>query len=484
VSARRLRPGSPWIAQFAATLVAATVGCAIGPDYRRPELPTPNAFRDQSEGSASFADLPWWEVFRDDALVALIHESLANNRDLAIAAANVEQARYLAAVPRSTFFPQLGYEADATRGKDTVLGSAGSVERGTENDFIAAANLAWEIDVWSRIRRASEAARAELFASEAFRRAVVLSLVSGVAQAWFELLELDRELAIAQESVASYQQTRDLFQRQFAGGVTSKLDVLRAEAALAQAGATAADLERQIVAKENQLSVLIGRPAGEIARGGALAAQSTPPEVPAGVPSQLLERRPDLIEAEQTLVAANAREGQALADYFPRIGLTALAGSVSTELDDLLSSGTGFWSIGASAAGRLFTFGQTTYTWKATQAASDASRAAYQGAVLEALREVSDELTAREKLVTVRAEQERTVTALRESVEMSQKRYVGGLSTYFEVLDAQQELYPAAFELARTERDQLLAVVRLYRALGGGWNTYEETPRVPLPIVP
>ena len=219
--------------------------------------------------------------------------------------------------------------------------------------------------------------------------------------------------------------------------------------------------------------------------GGVLAAQSMPPEVPAGVPSQLLERRPDLIEAEQILVASNAREGQALADYFPRIGLTALAGSVSTELDDRLTSGTGFWSIGASAAGRLFTFGRTTYTWKATQAASDASRAAYGGTVLEALREVSDGLTAREKLVTVRTEQESAVAALRESVDISQTRYRGGLSTYLEVLDAQQQPYPAEFDLARTHRDQLLVVVRLYRALGGGWNRYEEeAPQIPAPIAP
>ena len=469
---------------LAATLVAATTGCAIGPDYRRPELPTTPAFRDQPEAATSLADLPWWEVFRDDTLVALIHESLANNRDLAEAAANVERARYLAAVQRGEFFPQLDYEASGTRGKDTFLGSVGSVGRGTENDFLTVLNLFWEIDVWGRIRRASEAARAELLASEAFRRGVVLSLVSDVAQAWFELLELDRELEIARGSVHSYQETYDLFQRQFLGGVTSKLDPLRAEAALAQAAAQVYDLERRIVEKENQLSVLLGRPAGSIPRGAPLGAQATPPDVPIGVPARLLERRPDLIEAEETLIADNARVGQALANYFPQIGLTALAGSVSTELSDLLQSGTGFWSAGASALGPLFTFGQTTYTWRAAQAATDASRAAYERAVLNALREVSDTLTARQKLVGVRAEQERAVSALRESVNMARTRYLGGLSTYLDVLDAQQELYPAEYDLARTQRDQLLAVVRLYRALGGGWNQYEGAPQIPLPIVP
>jgi multidrug efflux system outer membrane protein len=465
-------------------LLAATLGCAIGPDYRRPELPTAPAFRDQPEETASLADLPWWEVFRDDALVGLIHESLASNRDLAVAAANVEVARYLAAVQRGELFPQLGYEAGATRGKDTFFGNPGSTGRGTQDDFLAVANLFWEIDVWGRIRRATEAARADLLATEAFRRGVVLTLVSGVAQAWFELIELDRELEIARESVVSFQETRDLFQRQFLGGVVSKLDSLRAEAALAQAAARVPDIERQIVAKENELSVLIGRPAGSMPRGGALPAQVVPPEVPLGVPSLLLERRPDLIEAEELLIASNARIGQALADYFPRIGLTALAGSVSTELSDLLHSATDVWSVGGSALGPLFTFGQTTYTWKAAKAANVASRAAYEGAVLTSLREVSDALTAREKLVAVRSEREREVAALRESVQISQQRYLGGLATYLEVLDAQQQLYPAEFALVQTERDQLLAVVELYRTLGGGWNADVPEPALPQPIVP
>jgi len=467
-----------------ALALAAGLGCAIGPDYERPALPTPPAFRAEPETLDSLADLPWWEVFRDPTLVTLIHESLANNRDLQVAAANVEAARYLAAVQRGELFPQLGYEADATRGKDTFLGNVGSTGRGTEDDFLAVANLFWEIDVWGRIRRATEAARADLFATEAFRRGVVLSLVSGVAQAWFELLELDRELVIARESVVSFTEMRDLFERQFLGGVVSKLDPLRAQGALAQAAARVPALEQLIVAKENELSVLLGRPAGEIPRGAVLAEQTLPPEVPAGVPSLLLERRPDLIEAEETLVAANARVGQALADYFPRIGLTAFAGSVSTELSDLLHSATDVWSVGGAALGPLFTFGQTTYTWKAAEAASDASRAAYEGAVLNSLREVSDALTAREKLVEVRSQREQEVASLRESVDVSQQRYLGGLATYLEVLDAQQQLYPAEFELARTERDQLLAVVALYRALGGGWQAYAVEPELPLPLVP
>jgi multidrug efflux system outer membrane protein len=455
----------------------------VGPDYRRPELPTAESFRERPEETSSIADVPWWEVFRDETLVALIRESLENNRDLALATANVETARYLAAVQRGELFPQVGYEADAARGDQSFLGA---VSPGLETDdaFLTALNLAWEIDVWGRIRRASEAARAEMLASEAFRRGVVLSLVSAVAQAYFELRELDLELEIALESVASFQETRDLFERQFQGGVVSKLDALRAEAALAQAAATVPDLERRIVAKENEISVLVGRPAGSIPRGEPLELQTGPPEVPAGVPSLLLERRPDLVEAEQALVASNAREGAAFAEYFPRIGLTAFAGSVSDELSDLLGAGNGAWSVGGSALGPIFTAGRTTYAWRAAQSASDATRAAYEGAVLNALREVSDALTAREKLAIVRSEQQRAVAALRESVEISRTRYLGGLATYIEVLDAQQQLYPAEFDLAQTERDQLLAVVEIYRTLGGGWQLHEAPPEVPLPIAP
>jgi multidrug efflux system outer membrane protein len=464
-------------------LAASTLGCAIGPNYERPELPTTPAFRDQAEATASIADLPWWEVFGDETLAALIRESLENNRDLAVAAANVESARYLAAVQQGELFPQVGYEFGAETGKDSFLGGP-SPDRGKEDDFLLLANVFWEIDVWGRIRRATESARGVLFATEAVRRGVVLSLVSGVAQAWYELLDLERELAIARESVVTFQTTLDLFERQYRGGVASKLDSLRAEAALAQAAARVPEFERLIVAKENELSILVGRPAGSIRHETALAAQVVTPEVPAGVPSQLLERRPDLIEAEQRLISSNARIGQALANYFPRIGLTAVAGSVSTELSALLESSTGWWSLAGSAVGPLFSFGRTTYTYKAAQAATDASRAEYESAVLNSLREVSDALTAREKLIAVRAAREREVAALRESVKISLSRYLGGLSTYIEVLDALQQLYPAEFALAQTERDQLLAVVALYRTLGGGWNADVPQPKVPQPIAP
>jgi multidrug efflux system outer membrane protein len=468
----------------AALLLAPLGGCALGPNYRRPELPAPAAYRDVPEEQASIADLPWFEVFRDDALQALVREALASNRDLLQAAARVEQSRDLAAIARSQLFPQVGYEVDASRGRNTALGSPSTFKIPTGNAYLAVLNATWELDLWGRIRRSSEAARAQMLASEAFRRGVLLSLVTDVAQAYFELRELDLELEIARGTVESFQETYDIFRRQFEGGIASRLDPLRGEAALADAAASVPATEQQIIAKENQISVLLGRPPDPIPRGSSLTAQAMPPEVPAGVPSLLLERRPDLIEAEENLVAANAEIGAALAEFFPSIGLTSLYGSVSSDLSSLLTSGTGAWALAASAAGPIFTFGQTWYNWKGSKAAAQAEVFQYQQVVLTALEEVSNALTARDKAAARRAELERQVEALRESVRISRVRYLGGLATYVEVLDAQQQLFPAELALAQTQRDQLLAVVALYRALGGGWSEYAGPPSVPLPLAP
>jgi multidrug efflux system outer membrane protein len=462
--------------------IALAPGCAVGPDYARPELPAPPEYRDQPAQTESLADVAWWELFEDEALAALIREALENNRDLALATTNVETARYLAAVTRGELFPQVGYEGSGSRGDQSVLGAPapGSV---TTDSFLAVANLAWEIDVWGRIRRATEGARAQLLATEAFRRGVQLSVVTGVAQAYLELRELDLELEIAYANVKSFQDTYDLFQRRYSGGVASKLDPLRADAALAQAQAAVPVIQASIVAKENEISVLLGRPAATVPRGAALTAQSFPPEIPVGVPSTLLERRPDLIQVEQQLVASNARIGEAFAGFFPRIGLTAFGGAISQEASQLLDAGNGAWSLSGSALGPLFTAGRTTYTWRAAQSARDADVASYQNQVLIALKEVSDALTARQRLAESRVLQEREVASLREAVDVATTRYTGGLANYYEVLDAQQQLFPAEIRLARTQRDELLAVVALYRALGGGWSQERPLdPSLPTPL--
>ncbi|HVH20568.1 MAG TPA: efflux transporter outer membrane subunit [Myxococcota bacterium] len=465
-------------------LLAVAQGCAVGPNYEPPELPIPPAFRNTPEEQASIADLPWWEVFNDEVLQELVRESLANNRDLLTAIANVEFARDLAAVSRGELFPRADYEADAHRGKNAFLGLPTLLPNDSGSSYLAALNFFWEIDVWGRIRRATESARAQMLASDAVRRGVVLSLVTGVAQAYLELRELDLELEIAYRNVESFQETYDLFQRQFVGGVASRLDPLRGEAALASASSFIPDIERRIVAKENELSVLVGRPAGDIERGASLTAQALPPEVPAGVPSLLLTRRPDVIEAEQTLISANAQIGVAFAQFFPRIGLTALRGAISTDLSQMLKSGNAAWSYGSQAIGPIFTFGQNWYNWEAAKANDDASVYQYQQSVLIALADVSDALTAREKTALQRADLERQVEALRESVRLAQVRYVGGLATYLEVLDAQQQLFPAELSLSQALLDERLAVVSIYRALGGGWNEEAPAPDLPSPLRP
>src|SRR5712691_11294778 len=303
-------------------------GCAIGPNYLRPEIRVPATHRGQIgvPEAASLADLPWWEVFQDDTLKGLIEEALKNNYDLRTAAARVEQAQALAGVARSEFFPQIGYESGVGQAHAAGQFFLPALPGQTIDVFSGRFNLAWEFDVWGRIRRSNEAALAELFATEEFRRAVVLTLVSEIAQAYFELRELDLELEIAQRTTAAFQQILDLFTRRLQLGVASKLETARAEAALPATAATIPTLEWRIIAKENQICTLLGRNPAPIPRGALLTDQGVPPQTPAGLPSQLLERRPDIRQAEQTLIAANAVVGVAEANFFPQIELTSLYG--------------------------------------------------------------------------------------------------------------------------------------------------------------
>jgi multidrug efflux system outer membrane protein len=360
----------------------------------------------------------------------------------------------------------VSYQGEAARQRAPEFGPTNI----TFNSFLATFNLAWEIDVWGRIRRATEAARADYLAAEAARRGVLLTLVSDVAQAYFELLELDRELEITQGTTITFQDTVDLFRRRYVGGIGTLLEVSRAEAALTQARAGIPELERQIVAKENQLSILLGRAPGYIARGAPLAGESTTPEVPVGLPSQLLERRPDIQQAEQALVAANAEVGVALANFFPRLGLTSLYGGQSSELENIVKSAGNVWAVAGSLAGPLFQGGRLLASYRTASATWDEAVELYQQATLRAFAEVSNTLVAEQKLKGVHADRDLTVKALQTSVALSLQRYNDGIASYFEVLEAEQQLFPAELDLARTQRDELVAVVTLYRALGGGWS--------------
>jgi outer membrane protein, multidrug efflux system len=455
----------------AAVLLAAAVlaGCAVGPNYRRPAIDAPAETRGQIEPAEaeSLADLPWWEVFGDPVLQKLITDAIEHNHDLQTAVFRVEQSRQLVGVARADLFPQIGYGGDASRQRAFIPGRSNNA---TFDSFLGAFNLAWEIDIWGRIRRATESARAEYYGTEDFRRGVLLTLVSDVAQAYFELLELDRQLEIARFSTKTFQDTVELFTRRFQGGVGTDLEVSRGEAALAQAAATIPDIERAIVAKENQLSVLLGRNPGDIPRGAPLQAETAPPTIPAGLPSQLLERRPDVMQAEQAVVAGNANVGVAVANFFPRLGLTSLYGGQSSEIENIVKGTGNIWAVAGSLAGPIFQGGRLLASYKATKAAWEQTVQQYVQTTLNAFAEVSSTLVSQEKLKAIRSQKELQVSALQRSVDLSLDRYNEGIATYFEVLEAQQQLFPAQLDLARTTREQLTAVVLLYRALGGGWN--------------
>jgi len=481
----KLRASSRLRAAAALALATLAAGCAIGPNYARPDLVSPDGHRGAIDPSQaeSLADLAWWDVFQDPVLQELVIEAIRANPDLRIATARVEQARAQTGIARSELFPQLGYDGSAERARVSEYTTATPGRSRTGNFLSATVGMAWELDVWGRIRRATEAAQAALYAQEATRRGVLLTLVSSVAQAYFELRELDLELEIARRTAESFRETRDLFMRQFEGGVASKLEVQRAEAALAQTEAQIPDLESQIVAKENELCVLLGRNPGPIPRGAALEAQYDPPAVPPGVPSTLLERRPDLVAAEEALVATNASIGESIADFFPRIGLTSFYGGQSLELSQLATAGAGVWSLAAVVSGPLFQGGNLFYRWRFSKAAYEEALAAYERSVLVAFQEVSNTLVAREKLALVRTDQARAVAAYQESVRLALVRYRGGLSDYVEVLDAQQQLFPAELTLARVDLARRVTLVQLYRALGGGWGL-PDAQWGPLPWTP
>ena len=447
-------------------------GCAVGPNYKRTAVNAPTGFRDATNqvSTNSLADLPWWSVFKDPVLQDLIHTALTNNYDLRIILTRVDQARALQAQTRSQFFPQVDYRGDATRGRNAFLGSVSPNDGKTMDSFLGGFEAVWEIDLWGRVRRMNEAARANFMATQEGRRTVMISLVSGVASAYFELLQLDEQLAIAQRTRDSYERTRKLFEDQHAGGLASKLEVSRAELALRSVTADIPEIERQIGLKENEINVLLGRNPGPIVRTATLVAQEFPVEIPVGLPSDLLERRPDIRMAEQRVRQANAEIGVAVGDFFPRVGLTTFYGGASTELNDLASTSANTWSLAASAAGPLFSGGRLTGRYRQAKAACEEAKLQYQDTALIAFREVSDALTSRRRYEESRVEQSQAVEAGRQAVELATVRYKEGKASYYEVLEAQQQLFPAENTLSRIEAARRLAVIQLYKALGGGWS--------------
>lgn len=447
---------------------AFAAGCAVGPNYRRPTVEPTKETRGQlgPVEAASMADQAWWEIFQDDVLKALIDEALRNGFDARLAVWRVEEARANAGIARSRFFPQVGYQAEWSRSRSSsfVIPNAEPVNLHDVN-----LGLSWEIDLWGRIRRSSEAALAQYLASREARRGVLLSLVAEVATQYFQLRELDAELEIAYRTRAAFQGTFDLFNARLQRGAASALETSSAEASLATVAARVPALERQIVAQENLICFLLGRNPEAIPRGASLNAQPFPPEIPAGLPSSLLERRPDLLETEQQLVAANAAVGVATANFFPTISLTGALGGISPQVSELLQTGK-TWSMAAGLAGPLFQGLRLKNQYDVSVAQWEEAKLHYEAAVTSAFSEVSSAIVAQQKLAEQEVELARAVRANQEAVRLSNTRYLAGLSDYLQVLQAQQQLFPAENALAQTRFSRLSNFAQLYKALGGGWS--------------
>ncbi len=447
------------------------VGCAVGPNYKRPVVQSPENFRfAESQTTNSFGDLPWWKVFNDPILQNLIGTALTNNYDLKQAVARVEQARNQAAVANSAFFPQIGYGGNIGRGRNALYNSPAALNGSTESSAQLTLNAAWEIDIWGRIRRSSEAARAQYLATDEARRGVMITLVSDVATAYFQLLQLDQQLEIQRAATNAYVGSLRIFNDRLINGVASKLETDRAAAALANAAALIPQLELQIATTENQLNVLLGRHPGDIVRNSLTNQTQLTPEIPAGLPSELLRRRPDVVASEESLIAANASIGVNVANFFPQIGLTTFLGRASPELSSFTGGAGNLWDLGGTMSGPVFQGGALRAQYRAAKAKFDEAKAAYQQSVLTALQEVSNALINRQKLAEENAFDGQAAVALASSVELATQRYLNGKSSYYEVLQAQQELYPTQQQQVQTQVGQMLAVVQLYKALGGGWQ--------------
>jgi outer membrane protein, multidrug efflux system len=443
-----------------------------GPNYHRPLVQPPTAYRDLSENpqvqaqTASYADLPWWQVFQDPQLQELIRTALKQNYDLQLATERINAGRAQLAVTRSNLFPQV-------QGSGSFQGGKDATSQSTFNFLRLTADAAFQLDFFGKLRRATEAARAQLLATEDARQTVILTLVSDVASDYFALLQLDLQLQITRNTVAAQDASVKLTNLRVEHGVATKLDVLQAQQVLDSANAQIPDLERQIAQEENAISILLGNYPQAVLRGQQLVAQPLPPEVPPGLPSSLLERRPDIREAEQILVAANAEIGVAKAQFFPQISLTGSGGGAfgrSSAFSSLMSSQLGIWSYGAQVSQPIFTGGALRGNLRLAESQHQQALIAYRQAIQHAFGDVSDAVIGYQKFHQVRVRQEDTVADLQESVRLSNMRYRGGTTTYLEVLDGQRSLFSAELTLAGARGTEYQTLVQLYRALGGGWQ--------------
>lgn len=457
---------------FMLALAASLTGCMMGPDYRRPVVDIPQSFQYEDKDARDTVNTPWWQQFQDPVLDGLIAEALANNKSVKIAAANIEQAAGVLTQTRAPLFPQVSYAGSASRQRVSET-NATPFPDGVSNPFNSLqlfGGVTWELDLWGRVRRLSESARASMFASLEARRGVILSLVASVAGDYLQLRGLDEQLVIAKRNLSAYAESVKLFELQFQYGQISQLNVEQARTQYETAASTIPQLESQIVQLENALSILLGRNPGPIARGKTIY-ELVFPAVPAGLPSQLLERRPDIAQAEQNLIAANALIGAAKALYFPTISLTGSYGYESEDLSKLFRGPSRTWSFAGSFTGPIFTAGAISGQVHQSEAGQDAALISYEAAIQSAFADVENALIIREKLAGQIQAQERLVKASREYERLAKLQYDGGYAPYLTVLSAQQQLFPAELTLAQLRASVFTSYANLYKAMGGGWVT-------------
>lgn len=445
------------------------LSCSMGPDYKRPPADGADRFRmaDGSSELPSLANLPWWDLLRDEQLQQLIRMALAENKDLQRTVATVDEFRARALVAQSDWLPQITAAVSMPAGRKANFLFPGFA---SPFNYYTLGNLAWEVDLWGRIRRTNEAARADLLSKEENRRALTVQLVSAVAEAYFNLLQFDLQFDVAKRTLQSWEESVRIAQARLRQGMTSKLDADQFEAERANAAARTAELERQMIQAENHLSVLLGRKPFSIARGRSLDEQIVPPTVPAGLPSELLQRRPDILVAEQQLAAATARIGAAKADRFPKITLTGLLGVAHPSLSLLFTDPSSFGVFSAAIATPLLNAQVLGFQQEAVEAQSKQALAQYQQAILTAFREVEDALVAVRTARVQGEAQQQQVAALQSALKLAELRYKGGLANYLDVLVARRSLFEAELALTSTRRLLLASVVQLYKALGGGWS--------------
>jgi multidrug efflux system outer membrane protein len=455
-------------------LAAALVlpGCVVGPDYRRPEVQAPATYQYPVGQDTALADTEWWKAFGDPVLDGLIVEALAHNRNIRIAAANVEQAAGVLQSTRSAFYPQVGYQLNGGRYRltdDGLNAQAAGISNPT-NYYQALAGASWEIDLWGRVQRLSESAQANVLATEEARRGVILTLVASVANGYLQLRGLDEQLKMARRTRDAYAESLRLMEAKFQYGRVSQMNVDQATARLQTAEAQIPRLQREVALLQDALAILLGRNPGAIPRGKGIF-EIALPAVPAGVPSQLLERRPDLAQAEQQLVAANAQIGAAKAQYYPTISLTGALGTASTDLSSLFKGATRNWSFAGAVVGPIFTAGAIAGQVAQAEAAQQAALQSYQLAIQSAFADVDSALVSRITLIEQLAAQEKLVTALRGYSRLAHVQFDVGRVPYSTVLQAEQELFPAELAWAAHRAQLASSVVGIYKAMGGGWVT-------------